>query len=350
MMLTKNPLVLRYKEKISSESRCFYRRVRCTLVMCCCLIAAQGVQAAGGCGSAYLPMNALSPDKDPLQGNQYQIGLTMQQARFTQFKEGDQELNNPGGNEAVITQSVLFLNTGIAEKITASLLIPYIRKQQQTNKFGTRVAEGIGDVSLFGRYEVISPLLNQGPLVTAGLGIKFPTGSISEPNSATRLPPAFQVGTGSYDILPTASYSQNFINGLNVSANFSAKLPLDENRRGYTFGNELRLNAAVSRPLHNVLNGMSVSLGMGYLYAGRDKDSEFTLPGKLRDGSTVLNTGGRFVDVVPGLAFHLGNSFQLQASVSIPVYEDWNGKRATNVGQVAPEITSQLTLVYTGSR
>lgn len=349
-MLAKNALMLRYKEKTKNKENCFYQRVRCTVVMCACLIAAQGVQAAGGCGSAYLPMNALSPDKNPLQGNQYQIGLTVQSARFNQFKEGDKDLTNPGGNEAVITQSVLFFNASVTPKITASLLLPYIRKQQKTNRFGTRVAEGVGDVSLFGRYEILSPLLSQGPLVTAGLGLKFPTGSISAPSDAPRLPPAFQVGTGSYDILPTASYSQQFLNGYDVNANFSAKLPLDENRRGYTFGNEIRLNAAVSRSLHTVLNGISVSMGIGYFSAKRDKDSALILPGKLRDGSTVLNTGGSFVDLVPGMAFQLGNSFQLQASVSIPVYEDWNGKRTANVGQVAPEITSLLTLVYTGSR
>lgn len=346
-MLAKNALVLRYKKK--SESNGSRQRVCCTLVMCCCMIAAQGAKAAGGCGAAYLPVNALAPDKTPLQKGQYQIGFTVQQAKFDQFKEGDDDLANPGGNEALITQSVLFLNYSIAEKITASLVLPYIHKKQKTNNFGTRVADGIGDVSIFGRYEFISPLLNQGPLVTAGLGIKFPTGSISEPNSATRLPPAFQVGTGAYDIVPTASYSQH-IKSFDLSANVSAKIPLEENRRGYQFGNEYRANISAARSFEKTMKGLSVSLGIGYLYAEKDSDSDMILPAKLRDGSTVLNTGGSFVDVVPGVAFRVGGNVQLQASVSIPVYEDWNGNRATNVGQVAPEITSQLTLVYSGSR
>ncbi|MBL1277485.1 MAG: transporter [Ectothiorhodospiraceae bacterium] len=348
-MLTKSALVHRFKDKTITGDNNVSRRVCCTVVMCGCLIAAQGVQAAGGCGSAYMPMNALSPDKNPLQGNQYQVGLTVQFARFNQFKEGDDDLVNNGGSKAEITQSLFFVNSAISNKITASVVIPYLRKKQTNNNFGTRVAEGIGDVSLFGRYEVLTPLLNSGAFVTAGMGIKFPTGSLSEPNSATCLPPAFQVGTGSYDILPTASYSQHFT-AVDVNANFSAKLPLNENRQGYKFGNEIRLNAAVSRSLHTVVKGMSASVGMGYLYAERDSDADSILPGKLRDGKTVLNTGGSFVDVVPGVSFQLGGGLQLQASVSIPVYEDWNGKRSANVGQVAPEITSLITLVYNGVR
>jgi hypothetical protein len=312
------------------------------------MIAAQGVMAAGGCGAAYLPMNALSPDKNLLQGQQYQIGLTLQRAKFDQFKEGDKDLTNPGGNEAVITQSTLFVNYGIAEKVTASLLIPYLRKKQQTNKFGTRIAEGIGDISLFGRYEFLSPLLNQGPLATVGLGVKFPTGSISEPGSTNRLPPAFQVGSGTYDLVPTSSYNQRF-NHYDISVNLSIKIPMEENRRGYKFGKEYRVNVSVSRPLNKLADGMSASLGLGYLNAEKDTDSNMILPGKLRDGTTVLNTGGQFLDVVPGVTFALNKSLRLQASVLIPVYENWNGKRSANVGQVAPEITSQLSLVYTGS-
>ena len=344
-MLTKSALVHRFKEKTTSGESNSARRVYCTVVMCSCMIAAQGVQAAGGCGSAYMPMNALSPDKSPLQGSQYQIGLTVQYARFNQFKEGGDGLVNSGGSKAEITQSILFMNAAISKKVSASIVFPYLRKKQTNNKFGSRVAEGIGDVSLFGRYEILSSLLNSGPLVTVGMGIKFPTGTLSEPNSATRLPPAFQVGTGSYDILPTASYSQHF-KAVDVNANFSAKLPLDENRQGYTFGNEIRVNTTASRSLHTLVKGMTASLGISYFYAERDNDSASILPVKLRDGKTVLNTGGRFVDVVPGVSFQLGGGLQLLASVSIPVYEDWNGKRSANVGQVAPEITHLLTLVY----
>jgi hypothetical protein len=124
-MLAKNTLVHHFKKKTENTESYYAARVSSTVVMCCCMIAAQGVQAAGGCGSAYLPLNALSPDKNPLQGSQYQIGVTVQQARFNQFKEGGKDLTNMGGNEALITQSLLFVNYGVNEKITASVVMPY---------------------------------------------------------------------------------------------------------------------------------------------------------------------------------------------------------------------------------
>jgi hypothetical protein len=99
--------------------------------------------------------------------------------------------------------------------------------------------------------------------------------------------------------LGTASYSRHF-KGFDLDANFSAKIPLNDNHLGYTFGNEFRINAAVARAF-------------------------------------------------PSVSFQLKKGVQVQASVPIPVYEDWNGRRTTNVGQVAPEITSQITLVYNGA-
>ena len=216
-----------------------------------------------------------------------------------------------------------------------------------TNRFGTRIAEGLGDISLFGRYKVVNPLLARAPSVAVGVGLKFPTGSISEPGNDVRLPPAFQSGSGAYDIVPTISYGQDF-KRYSVSANAYARLPLEENRRGYKFGNEYELNASVDYPLPSVFEGLSVSLGVSYLYAEHDRDSESILPSRLRDGSRVLNSGGEFVDIVPGFKIKFSKNLSLQANFSLPVVENWNGRRSLNVGQVAQDLTTQFNLIYTG--
>lgn len=345
-MSCSNPLRIKYTNKSDSPTNILFTRGCSVLVMCACMIAGQHARAAGGCGSVCLPLAAAEQNQHQLRQNQYRVGLITEHAKFDNFREGNDDTFNMGGNKAFITQTTLFVDYSITERITASILLPYIRKRQVTNKFGTRIAEGLGDVSLFGRYKILNPVNTTSPSVSMGLGIKFPTGSISEPDDSVRLPPAFQTGSGAYDIVPTIAYAQNF-DGYSISANAYLRLPLEENRRGYKFGNEIELNTAIDYLLPSVFEGLSVSLGVSYLHAGHDRDSAFILPSRLRDGSRVLNSGGEFIDIIPGVKIKLSNALSLQANFSIPVVEDWNGRSSANVGQVAQDITTQFNLVYT---
>jgi len=319
------------------------------VVMCACMISGQYALAAGGCGSVCLPLAVTEQEQGLLKESQYRIGLVTEHAYFDNFREGNDDIFNPGGNKAFITETTLYFDYSLTEKFTASLLLPYIRKRQVTNRFGTRVAEGLGDISVFGRYKILAPVHSTSPSVNVGVGIKFPTGSITEPNDNARLPPAFQLGSGAYDIVPTISYTQNF-NDYSFSANAYARLPLEENRFGYKFGNEYEFNASIGYPLPSVLDGLSVTLGMSYLYAEQDRDSESILPGRLRDDSRVLNTGGKFMDIVPGFKLKFNKHLSLQANVAVPIYQDWNGQRSANVGQVAQDLTVQFNLVYTSGK
>jgi len=318
---------------------------------CSTLAPTQIAQAAGGCGSVCLPLDALDPEKTQLRKNTLRIGFNYERARFNNFRESDNDIPNPGGNKAVITQAALFVDYGVNEKFTASILLPYVIKDQKTNKFNKRVAKGVGDVAVFGRYEIVSPrvvlkpaAILKGPSIALGLGLKFPTGDINEPGKGTRLPPAFQAGSGAYDIIPTVSYFQDFGTHSLFGSAF-ARIPLEENHRGYKFGREYELNAGGQYPLPAYRN-LSLMLSFSLLHAGHDRDSEGTVPARLRDGKEVLNTGGRFIDIVPGLRWQASRKLSVQLRFSVPVYEDWNGRRSTNVGQVAPDVTTMFTLNY----
>ena len=87
-------------------------------------------------------------------------------------------------------------------------------------------------------------------------------------------------------------------------------------------------------------------LSFSMLYADNDRDSESILPPRLRDGKKVLNTGGRFIDIVPGLRWQASRKLSAQLRFALPLHEDWNGRRSTNVGQVAPDVTTMFTLSY----
>ena len=318
--------------------------------------------AAGGCGSVCMPLDSLNALGSQVSENNFRMSLTWQYAEFDNFREGGDDIPNKGGNRAVIQDLTLFLDYGITERFTASVLLPYVNKDQFTNKFGERVAQGIGDVSLFGRYELvaqktpnmipgkmISPPDNSSspPSVAVGLGIKFPTGSIDEPGDAVPdLPPPFQSGSGAYDLIPTINYFQSF-ESVSLFGNAFVRVPLEANEKGYKFGKEYELHFGVEYPLQSWTDKVDLTLSLDYLHAEHDSDPRGVIGNpNLHNGDEIVNTGGTFVDLTPGITVRPTPQMALQFRVLIPIHEDWNGDRSKNVGQVAPDWTSQLTFSY----
>ena len=216
-------------------------------------------------------------------------------------------------------------------------------------------------MAAFGRYEVLAsktPNIVPGkmispsgdsssrPSLALGLGVKFPTGSIDEPGGdVANLPPPFQNGSGAYDLIPTVNYFQSF-QSVSLFGNAFVRVPLEENEKGYKFGKEYEAHIGLEYSLRPWLEKVDLSLSLDYLHAERDTDTQGVIPAKNRDGQTVLNTGGTFVDITPGITFRPTRQIATQFRVFIPIHEDWNGDRSINVGQVAPDYTFQLTLSY----
>ncbi len=135
-----------------------------------------------------------------------------------------------------------------AQWLTLALMVPYLVNKmdhQITNSvasnpmvgrdtFATESA-GLGDVRLSALFPLLSGDVNA---LIGGLGIKFPTGSISEEDEVPVPPPAqertlpypMQLGGGSYSLLPTFTYkAQGSLGSFGLQAH--ADLPLHRNKR-----------------------------------------------------------------------------------------------------------------------
>ncbi len=310
------------------------------------LLLPSGALAQGGCGSVCIPLESLDPEQTQLNNGQLRLSVIFESGTFDNFREGGSAVTNPGGNKANIDSATAFLEYGISERFTISTLLPYTRKRQQTNRFGLRTAEGIGDVAIFGRYEVVSPENRKGPSISIGLGLKFPTGGIEEPGGGVaRLPPPFQNGSGAYDLIPTLTYFQSF-QRFSLFGSSLWRAPLESNKFDYEFGDEFEVHFGILYPLAVWKGRLELSLSADFLEGGHDTDGARFLPAQLRNGSTVLNTGGTFLDLTPGIRLRITPDLTTQARFFIPVVEEWNGERSRNVGQVAPDLTIQFGFSY----
>jgi len=347
------------------------------------LVSSPNVLGQGGCGSVCLPLEALDPlprwsnsidselftdfsaDSESVESTPStsgapgadllttrtcrpltQVTFTSEFADFKNFREGEESIFNPGGNDAYIVQSAMFVDYFATERFTLSLLATHVKKDQFTRRLGHRQAIGFGDIAAFGRYEVVQPCAHgNGPSIWLGLGVKFPTASIDEPTGSPRLPPAFQVGSGAHDLIPSLSFYENF-DGWSLFGSYFARLPLERNRIGYRFGQEHELHVGVRRPLPSFCDRIALLMSLDYLSAFHDSDFGLTLPARVRDGVRVLNTGGEFLSLTPGVSFEFIQDVVIQTRFFLPVYQNWHGERSRDVGQVSPDFSTQVTVSY----
>ncbi len=302
--------------------------------------------AVGGCGTVCLPLELQDTHVNP---HQLRLSVIGQYDKFDHYRVGTGSLANPGGAEATIAQVIATVDYGLTSRVTASLVVPYVRKGQSTRKFGKRVASGLGDLALFVRYALWVPKTVFEPTVSVGLGAQFPTGSTNQPTGAPLLPPALQVGSGAYALVPTVSYFQR-LGPVELFGNAFVTIPLDANDRGYRFGRDFQLSTGAVLPLRWWGGRMALLGSFDYAFLQHDQDAGGLLPPKLREGTQVINTGGRFLAIAPGLQVYLGGGVTLQARFEVPIYQSWNGDRAKGIGQVAQDLTTLVSFVYTAGK
>jgi hypothetical protein len=129
---------------------------------------------------------------------------------------------------------------GVSENLTMMVMLPYISKsmdhQRPNGTEFTKDTEGFGDLEIGGMIDVWEGEKHRAHVT---LGVSLPTGSIDEDQGqATRLPYPMQLGSGSYEFLPSVT-----INGQNETCSWGAQLGavlrLNENDNDYQLGNQI---------------------------------------------------------------------------------------------------------------
>jgi len=118
--------------------------------------------------------------------------------------------------------------------------------------------------------------------LSAGVGLKFPTGSWTESQGGNRVHAHMQPGTGSWDPMLKLSYvqmiSSEFLLNAGATYQFTTENPL-----GYEFGDTLAVNADLS---YNLLDPLNVSLGTEYFHSEQADDRQNNYRGKLSQRMT----------------------------------------------------------------
>ena len=204
-----------------------------------------------------------------------------------------------------------------------------------STKFTTETS-GIGDVKLGGLYRFY---LKENRKAHLGLSLSLPTGSIDEKDTTPgmggpanrQLPAPMQLGSGTYDLLPSLTYVQQF-EDWSYGAQANAIIRLEsENDNGYRLGDVL---GAATWAGYNLNEWISLNTGLNYTYTSKLKGSQDDVGTMGPNGKSVTtayesNTGGERLDAIFGINLYVPTGSlkgqRIAIDLRLPLWQDLNG-------------------------
>ncbi len=245
--------------------------------------------------------------------------INREQLVFT--RSGDDPTNT--GLDVDVNSLISVLAYGASEKLALFAALPYLRKELRQSGGVRRSSEGIGDLTIFGRYTLfqrdgIGRTLRLGAIA----GIKAPTGDDDESDALGRLPIPLQSGTGSWDsfIGIVASY-ETLQGGIHSQLTYRAKTAANN----FEAGDVSRLDLSWQRRVWpRALQANSNAFIYGVLEANIIHSQKSRVAGQVSNDS-----GGTTIFITPGIQY-VSRKLILEAAIQIPVHQNLNGTALEN--------------------
>lgn len=253
-----------------------------------------------------------------MTGSRLQLGAWVVSENRNRVFDGSAEADNPLQERTRIIVPLMTIDMRITEHfgvqaagtfpdLTRTAVVPGATRSVNFRE----TFNGVGDTSLVGWYR---PTPVWGWNVVLNFGLSMPTGKSEEPHfqatlSNGSLVPTrrLQRGSGTVDPLAGASVSRR-LQSFTLFGSMAARTPYAENKYGLRTGASAELNGGLARELGtHRFSGFS---RVEWLH--RQQDVCYGIP--------VLEGGGHWLYVTPGLAVQIGKGINVQAEAKLPVY------------------------------
>jgi len=251
----------------------------------------------------------------------------------------------------LITQNIHAFSTGyrFSESFSVSVSVPLI--EQDTDHYSivpgfsefNIATDGIGDIALNGSFILPS---SGSHIYTVNVGVSLPTGSIDEtgdtprngPGTFERLPYTMQLGSGTYDLLLSTSFS-NSGQVIDYGGSLNSIIRQGTNDNDYRLGNNYALRGwATYRWNQRFQPGVAVSFRHTDDIQGMDLG--LTVPGPFPFPASITdpdNFGGKKAKVGFNARICVQESCDLSFLFEInkPFYQDLNGIQVREKTEIA---------------
>jgi len=271
-------------------------------------------------------------------------GEIMLSYRYMRMKmEGNRDGTNDVSTQEVLSEFLVAplrmtmdmhmfgLMYGVNNAVTAMVMLPYIEKSMdhvtRMGAFFTTESKGFGDVRLSG----LVRLYDEGHhRVHLNAGLSLPTGSIKEKDDTPAmanalLPFPMQIGSGTYDLLPGITYL-GYSERYSWGTQLTGTIRLNENNRGYRFGDRVQLSTWGQRP---ITHWLSASMGLNFQAWGDIDGTDPAFNPLMVQTADATRQSGNRIDVKFGLNTLLPEgtfkSNRLALEFALPVHQDLDG-------------------------
>jgi len=279
---------------------------------------------AGGSGSPI----AGGASQGVLSENQLEINSNFQYINTKKFYSGDSLTNN---FLDLFTSSYSYtrLAYGLSKNLTMSVETGYWFNKEQIglNKIDTLTSNGIGDLILFPRYDIVNKLKDgKKTEITLGLGIKMPLGSYNDSTSMIEpfsgeeyyitKPMVLQASSGSHDLIFYGFFFRGYpAKNLSVFAN-AIYIKKGWNPIGEKIGDYARIGLFASKKIKK----FGVTLQVSGEWISKMKINEDILM-YAYPNYDPLATGSKKIFVVPQINYTFKNNITVYALYEIPIYQ-----------------------------
>ena len=246
--------------------------------------------------------------------------------------------------------NMLGLMYGLTDKLTLTLMGNYTESKMKHRIISPETADvinagateftthtsGIGDVRLGGLYRFY---LQENRKAHIGLSFSMPTGSIDKKDRTPgmggpanrQLPAAMQLGSGTFDLLPSLTFIQQFTDwSYGIQTNIVIRME-DENNNGYRLGNVF---GATTWTGYKLNRWIALNTGLSYMHTDELKGNQEDVNQNSMTGRSVTtafgeNYGGERLDALFGLNCYIPKgsfkNHRLAIDARLPVWQDLNG-------------------------
>ncbi|MGK0309281.1 MAG: hypothetical protein ACJAT5_000309 [Lentimonas sp.] len=239
---------------------------------------------------------------------------------------------------------------GLTDKLTLTVMGNHMESEMEHRIISQTVANGInggatefttntsgiGDIRLGGLYRFY---LEENSKAHLGLSLSVPTGSIEEKDrtpgmggpSNRQLPAPMQLGSGTFDLMPSLTFVQQFADvSYGIQTNAVIRLE-DENNNGYRLGNAF---GATTWTGYKLNDWIALNTGLNYTHTGelegtQEGVSQNSMVGRSITTAFGENYGGERLDLLFGVNCYvpkgLFKNHRVAIDIRLPLWQDLNG-------------------------
>ena len=278
-----------------------------------------GLQFAGvlsgqicSCGGAPL-LNSLA--FSGVERGIVRVALEYEYHNISDVVSGSRQLSDD--SQWQLTQSGIFkISYGASQLLSVSALVTLVQKERAAADH--RLVRGIGDGILLANLSLLPGKLQANQVLVLSGGLKAPLGNPAMELGGRLISLDLQPTSGGWDRIISLYGAHSFVDRplqLFIQTSYrwtGTNEPYAFSDLEYKFGNEFVANLGVSyypRYRHRT------SLMLQYRISGMDRFGDFQNP----------NTGGQWIDLVPGIDLALTKASRLDLSGHLPLYRSLEG-------------------------